>query len=86
MQANRSGRVVHAAVSVWFDEETGQIHLAVPRTDWFHTTVNAEDGSARCHKSLFAKLGRLLAENGAPAPDPGLTPDYSMKDAKGGPT
>ena len=76
MEASKPGNAVYAKVGVWFEEDTGQIHLTIPGSGWFHTTVNAKDGSIRCHKNLFAKMGRLLREQGVPAPDPSLTPDY----------
>lgn len=57
-------------------KKNGEIHLTVPNSGWFHTTVNAKDDSIRYHKNLFAKLGRLLRDQGAPAPPKELTPDY----------
>jgi hypothetical protein len=34
----------------------------------FHSTVNNNTGSKRCHPNLFGKLAKLLRENGAPHP------------------
>jgi hypothetical protein len=76
MESSKPGKSVYARVGVWLNEDTGHIHLTIPGSGWFHTTVNANDGSIRCHKNLYAKLGRLLREQGAPAPSPELTPDY----------
>lgn len=77
MDTSKPGKSVYARVGIWLNEDTGHIHLTVPGSGFFHTTINANDGSARCHKNLYAKLGRLLRENGAPAPNPALTPGYS---------
>jgi hypothetical protein len=81
MESSKPGKSVYARAGVWLDENTGEIHITLPESGWFHTTVNAKDDSKRCHKNLYAKLGRLLRENGAPAPDPSLTPDYPKHDA-----
>ena len=56
-------------VGVWYDKESGHIHLTLPHSGWFHTTVTNEAGSKRCHSNLFAKLSRALKEAGVPAPD-----------------
>lgn len=79
MEVSKQGKSVYVQVGIWLNEDTGHIHLTVPETDYFHTTINANEGSARCHKNLYAKLGRFLRENGAPAPDPSLTPDYVVR-------
>lgn len=76
METSKPGNAVYAKVGVWFDEAKGEIHLTIPGSGWFHTTVNAKDGSIRCHKNLFGKLGRLLREQGSPSPDRKLTPEY----------
>lgn len=76
MELSKPGKSVYAQIGVWWDEEKGEIHLTVPNSGWFHTTVNAKDESIRCHKNLFAKLGRLLRDQGAPAPPKEMTPDY----------
>lgn len=56
-------------LSVWFNEETGHIHLAMPKTDWFVTTVTNDPKSIRCHDNLYKKLARALKENGVSAPE-----------------
>jgi hypothetical protein len=76
MERSKKGKTVYAKVGVWYDEEQGHIHITIPESGWFHTTVNANEGSKRCHKNLFAKLGRLLREQGAPTPPKDMTPDY----------
>lgn len=56
-------------LSVWYKPETGHIHLALPETDWFITTVNDEETSKRGHPHLYRKLARALKEAGLPGPD-----------------
>lgn len=68
-KSQRGGNTVYLNIGAWLDKETGHIHLTLPHSDWFHTTVNAEDGSVRCHKNLYGKLARALREGGAPSPD-----------------
>ncbi|HRX75680.1 MAG TPA: hypothetical protein P5341_16335 [Hyphomonas sp.] len=80
MERSKTGKTVYAEIGVWYDEDQGHIHISIPKSDWFHTTVNANDGSKRCHKNLFAKLGRLLRDEGAPAPPKELTPDYRYEE------
>lgn len=55
-------------MSVWYNEETGHIHLAVPASEGFITTVNGEAASKRGHPNLFRKLALALREQGRPAP------------------
>jgi hypothetical protein len=67
-RSKRGGRTAYLEMGVWFNEDTGHIHMALPKTDWFHTTVNKQAGSKRCHENLYHKLARALQEAGAPAP------------------
>jgi hypothetical protein len=69
------GNAVYLNIGAWYEEKTGQIHLTLPRSAWFHTTVNANDGSVRCHKNLYTKLARALNEAGVPAPTVSDTED-----------
>lgn len=55
-------------MSLWFNAETGHIHLAAPGSSWFITTVCNIPGSKRSHPNLFGKLARLLDEAGLPGP------------------
>lgn len=70
-RSEKGGNTAYLNVGVWFDEKTGHIHLTLPRSDWFHTTVNADPKSVRGHPNLYAKLARALKAVGAPAPDVG---------------
>ena len=67
-KSQRGGNTAYLNIGAWYNEETGHIHLTLPRSDWFHTTVTAEPGSIRCHKNLYGKLARALREAGVPAP------------------
>lgn len=55
-------------MSLWFNAETGHIHLAAPGSSWFITTVCNTPASKRGHPNLFGKLARLLDEAGLPGP------------------
>jgi hypothetical protein len=61
-------KTIPLTISDWYDEKTEHIHLAAPETDWFHSTINDREGSARRHANLFRKLGKLLREAGVAAP------------------
>ena len=67
-KTEKGGKAVYLNIGAWYDEATGQIHLTLPHSGWFHTTVNADQGSIRCHKNLYGKLARALREAGVPAP------------------
>jgi hypothetical protein len=56
------GKTVYAHMGVWRQGE--EIHLTIPKEDYFHTTVNNREDSERCHNNLYNKLRRLLTENG----------------------
>ena len=55
-------------VGAWFNPETGHIHLTLPHSKWFHTTVSPDATSVRGHPNLYGKLTRALNEAGVPAP------------------
>lgn len=68
-KSEKGGNTAYLNVGIWLNTDTGHIHMTVPGSGWFHTTVNNEDGSKRCHPNLYAKLARALKEAGAPHPD-----------------
>ena len=68
-RSEKGGNTAYLNMGIWYNRETGHIHMALPGTGWFHTTVNDKEGSARCHINLFGKLARALDEAGAPGPD-----------------
>lgn len=63
------GKTATFTVTAWYNEESGHIHLAMPDSDWFISTVNADPASSRGHPNLYRKLARALKEQGKPAPD-----------------
>ncbi len=68
MKKSKTGRTAYLNLSIWYNEDTGHIHMVIPDTGWFHTTVNDKPDSTRQHKNLFHKLARCLQEAGLPAP------------------
>jgi hypothetical protein len=67
-KSERGGNTAYLSIGAWYDSETGHIHLTLPHSGWFHTTVNDEPGSKRCHHNLYTKLARALAEANVPGP------------------
>ena len=67
-KSEKDRNTAYLNVGVWYDAETGHIHMALPHTDWFHATVNGEATSKRGHPNLFGKLARALNEAGVLAP------------------
>jgi hypothetical protein len=68
-KSERGGNTAYLNIGAWFDAETGHIHLTLPHSGWFHTTVSPEASSKRGHPNLYGKLVRALREAGVPAPD-----------------
>ena len=68
-RSEKGGNTAYLNIGAWYNSETGHIHLTLPHSEWFHTTVNNIEGSKRCHSNLFEKLARALEYAGAPAPD-----------------
>ena len=68
LESKRGGNTVYLNVGVWYDAGTGHIHMTLPHSGWFRTTVNAEATSKRGHPALFCKLARALKEAGVLAP------------------
>jgi hypothetical protein len=67
-KSKKGGRTAYLNVGVWYDEDQGHIHLTLPKSDWFHTTVNNNPDSKRGHPNLFEKLAKALKEAGVPSP------------------
>ena len=67
-KSEKPGNIAYLNVGVWYDAETGHIHMTLQHSGWFHTTVNAEATSERRHPDLFGKLARALKEAGVLAP------------------
>jgi hypothetical protein len=67
-KSEKGGNTAYLNVGVWFDRDTGHIHLTLPHSGWFHTTVVNDPGSKRGHLNLYGKLARALREAGVPGP------------------
>jgi hypothetical protein len=68
-KSEKGGNTAYLNIGAWYDAKTGHIHLTLPHSGWFHTTVTDEAASKRGHRNLYAKLARALKEAGVPAPD-----------------
>ncbi|MEQ1936014.1 MAG: hypothetical protein ABL962_19340 [Fimbriimonadaceae bacterium] len=67
-RSEKGGNTAYLQVGVWYDEATDQIHMTLPHSKWFHTTVSGVVGSKRSHPNLYAKLARALKIAGVPGP------------------
>lgn len=74
-KSEKGGNTAYLNVGIWFNAETGSIHMTLPHSGWFHTTVNGNEKSKRGHPNLFAKLARALKEAGVPGPDVEASPN-----------
>jgi hypothetical protein len=74
-KSDKGGRTAYLNLGVWYDEDTGHIHLTLPHEGWFHTTVTDERTSKRAHPNLYGKLARALREAGVPGPPANGTSD-----------
>jgi len=68
-KSEKGGNTAYLNVGVWYDKDTGHIHMTLPNSGWFHTTVNVDQKSKRGHPNLYGKLARALKEAGVPAPE-----------------
>jgi hypothetical protein len=64
-KSERGGNTAHLNIGAFYDKETGHIHLTLPHSDWFHTTVTSDPESKRGHANLFGKMARALKKVGA---------------------
>ena len=67
-QASGPGKSVYVKMGIWWDADQGHIHLTAKGVKGFHTTVSHDPDSKRGHPNLFAKLAKVLKDNGAPHP------------------
>lgn len=68
-KSEKGGNAVYLNVGIWYDKGSDQIRITLPRSGWFHTTVNNDPKSKRGHPNLYSKLARALKEAGAPYPE-----------------
>ena len=67
-KSERGGNTAYLSIGAWLDKDNGHIHLTLPHSKWFHTTVSPDPSSARGHPNLYRKLAQALREAGVPAP------------------
>jgi hypothetical protein len=67
-RSEKGERTAYLDIGVWYDPKNG-IHLTLPKSNWFHTTVSGDPASKRSHPDLFDKLTRILKEAGLPHPE-----------------
>lgn len=68
-KSEKGGNTAYLNIGAWYDEKTNEIHLTLPNSGWFHTTVNANPESKRGNPNLYGKLSRALKEAGVPGPN-----------------
>ncbi len=68
-KSEKGGNTAYLNVGIWYDADQRHIHMTLPHSRWFHTTVTDDPKSKRGHPNLFGKLARALKEAGAPYPD-----------------
>jgi len=61
-----SRKTARLDVGIWFNPDTGQIHIAAK--DQFISTVSNDPQSRRFHPNLFKKLSNSLRDAGMPYP------------------
>ena len=68
-KAEHGDNTAYLNIGAWYDAATGHIHLTLPHSGWFHTTVCGDTASKRGHPNLYAKLARALKQAGVPGPE-----------------
>jgi hypothetical protein len=74
-RSERGGNTAYLNLGVWYEAATGQIHMTLPHSGWFHTTVSTDPKSIRFHRSLVEQLTRAMKEAGVPYPEVSRTED-----------
>jgi hypothetical protein len=67
-RAESGNKTVYLNIAAWYNPDTGRIHLSLPHTSWFVTTVHDNATNVRGHPHLYGKLARALREGGVPGP------------------
>ena len=73
----RSGKTAQVTIGLWFDEESGDIHLSIPGHGL--STVNGDASSKRGNPHLFNKLAKILYDQGKPHPEIVGQRDYGRR-------
>lgn len=56
-KSEKGGNTAYLSVGAWYNAETGHIHLTLPHSGWFHTIVNANEGSGATPTCIESLLG-----------------------------
>lgn len=67
-KSEKGRQTAYLRIGAWYDPKQDSIHLTLPRSGWFHTTVRRDPTSKRGHPNLFEKLARAMQIAGVPAP------------------
>ncbi len=65
--AKAPSKTVRLDVGIWFNEESGHIHIAAKKA--FISTISNDPESRRFHPNLFRKLSKCLKDAGVAHPD-----------------
>lgn len=68
MDESNPGKTVRLDVSIWFNEDQNNSHIASREGCEFFSTMSADTSSKRGHPNLFFKLARCLKQAGVPHP------------------
>lgn len=68
MSGTNDGKTARLDVGIWFNPDTGHIHIAAKGQ--FISTVSPDPRSKRYHPNLYRKPAAALRESGKPHPDP----------------
>jgi hypothetical protein len=68
-RSEKGGNTAYLNIGIWYDASNGHIHMALPRSKWFHTTVTNDPDSKRGNPNLYNYLARALKAAGCPGPD-----------------
>ena len=53
-------RCIYVDMGIWYDPETGYIHLAAPKEDKVCTVISDKSGTSRYQPKFFRQLRELL--------------------------
>ena len=67
-QSEKGGNTAYLNLGIWYEEPTGHIHMTLPNSGWFHTTVNNEVGSKRYHPNLVLETRACFESSWRSAP------------------
>ena len=67
IRKSKKGNTAYLNVGVWYEADTRQIHVTLPHSGWFHTTVSGDPKSKRFHRSsVFPVIASIKGGWSAP--------------------